>query len=200
MKFMQRISVLFIVLILVLGIAQLSFAGADGKKALMIVAKSDFEQKEYKNTRSELDAAGVVCSIASTKVGTLKGNKGKRIQSTMLLKDVDPAEYDAIVIIGGNGIKKVWKNDEAHRIVKQAAAEGQVVAAICAGPGILAYADVLDGKKGTAHPKSGARRVMKSHGCDYQSDSVVVDGNIITANGPNAAIKYGKEIVAALNK
>lgn len=197
---LKRIFVLLVTLTVVfVSMAQISFADSHGKKALIIVAKSDFEQTEYKKTRAALDEGGIICTIASTKVGTLKGNKGKRIESTLELKDVNPAEYDAIVIIGGNGIKKVWKNEQAHRIVQQAAADGRIVAAICAGPGILAYADVLNGKKATAHPRSGARKIMKRHGCDYQSDQVVIDGKVITANGPKAATKYGEAIVAALN-
>lgn len=199
MNRLQRIFVLLVALISIFSITQGAFADSHGKKVLMIVAKSDFEQTEYKKTRSALDDGGIICTIASTKLGTLKGNKGKRIESTTLLKNVNPAEYDAIVIIGGNGIKKVWKNENAHRIVKEAAAQGKIIAAICAGPGILAYAEVLNGKKATAHPKSGARKIMKRHGCDYQSDRIVIDSNIITANGPKAAAKYGEAIVEALD-
>ncbi len=199
MKTLHRVLVVLMILAAVLCMAHVAAAGSQGKKALMIVAKADFEQTEYKKTRAALDDGGVECTVASTKVGKLKGNKGMRVESSMLLSDVNPADYDAIVIIGGNGIKKVWKDEQAHRIVKQAAADRKIVAAICAGPGILGYAGVLDGKKATAHPKSGAKNVMKDNGCDYQSQSVVVDGNIITANGPKAASKYGEAIVEALS-
>lgn len=174
-------------------------AGTQGKKALLIVAKSDFEDVEYAKPRAAFDKAGLQCTIASTKTGTLKGRKGKRVTSDLELADVVVADYDAIVIIGGNGIKKVWKNGDAHRIVREAMEQGKVVAAICAGPGILAYADVLKGKKATAHPKSGAKSVMVDHGCEYVNQAVVVDGNLITANGPDAAQPFGEAVVQALN-
>ncbi|ACS80341.1 DJ-1/PfpI family protein [Maridesulfovibrio salexigens] len=199
MRKLQKGLTLLVVMMLVIGMAASSMAGTHGKKAIMIVAKSDFEQTEYKKTRAALDDAGVVCSIASTKVGTLKGNKGKRIESSMLLKDVNVADYDAVVFIGGNGIKKVWKNENAHKIAQEAVKQDKILAAICAAPGILGYAGVLEGKQATAHPKSGARKVMTKNGCNFQSEKVVVDGKIITANGPKAAGKFGKTIVEALN-
>ncbi|WP_421902352.1 DJ-1/PfpI family protein [Maridesulfovibrio sp.] len=199
MKRLQKGLILLIAMILVLGMAASAMADTHGKKAIMIVAKSDFEQTEYKKTRSALDDAGIICAIASTKVGTLKGNKGKRIESSMLLKDVNVADYDAVVFIGGNGIKKVWKNKNAHNIAQEAVKQDKILAAICAAPGILGYAGVLDGKQATAHPKSGARKIMKKNGCDFQNQKVVVDGKIITANGPKAAGKFGETIVEAMN-
>ncbi len=200
MKTTFRILSVFLALsLLVPGFSSVAKAGSQGKKALMIVASSDFEQNEYKKTRAELEKGGVDCTVASTKVGKLKGNKGKRISSDILLSDAIVADYDAIVVIGGNGIKKVWKNEDANRIVKEAATQGKVVAAICAGPGLLAHAGVLNGKKATAHPKSGAKSVMKRNGCTYENEKVVVDGKIITANGPRAASAYGEAIVSALN-
>lgn len=197
--FSRSLFVLLCALMLTVGVQGMAQASPQGKKALLIVAKSDFEQKEYSKTRAELEDAGVVCTVASTKEGTLKGNKGKRISSDILLADVNVADYDAVVIIGGNGIKKEWKNKDAHRIVQEAVQQGKILGAICAGPGILAYADVLNGKRATAHPKSGAKSPMKSHGCEYTGKKVEVDGKLITANGPDAAKAYGKAIVEALN-
>lgn len=196
MKFAHCFLIVFLSLFMLAGAAQ---AGSQGKKALMIVAPKDFEQTEYSKTRSALEDGGVICTVASSKVGKLKGNKGKRVTSEIELKDVVVADYDAIVIIGGNGIKKLWKNEEAHRIVREAADQGKVLGAICAGPGILAHAEVIQGKKATAHPKSGAKSIMKDKGCDYTGAKLEIDDKLITANGPKAASMYGKAIVDALN-
>lgn len=186
------------ILVLTLILPAAAMASAEGKKALMIVAKRDFEQTEYGKTRKMLEKAGIKVTIASTKEGTLSGNKGKRIKSEILLQDVVVADYDAVVVIGGNGIKKEWKNEDAHRILKEAKEQGKLIAAICAAPGVLAYAGVLEGKKATAHPRSGAKRVMKDRGCQYTGMSLEQDELLITANGPSAADKFGKAIAEAL--
>ncbi len=200
MNTMSRILLLLLALSLVIPAGALvARADSQGKKALMIVAKEDFEQGEYKRTRAALEEGGVACTVASTKTGKLMSNKSQRIACDMLLSDVVVADYDAIVLIGGNGIKKVWKNEDAHRIVREAVEQDKVLAAICASPGILAYAGVLQGRKATAHPRSGAREVMIERGCDYSGKALEIDGKLITANGPDAATDYGKAIVQALN-
>ncbi|MBU1001122.1 MAG: DJ-1/PfpI family protein [Proteobacteria bacterium] len=175
-------------------------ASAQGKKVLLILAKEDFEQSEYSNTRGALEAAGVACTIASTKTGMLKGNKGLRIESELELPQVRTADFDGVVVIGGNGIKKVWKNEDAHRILREAQQQDKIIGAICAAPGMLAYAGVLEGKTATAHPKSGANFPMKDHGCLYTNEKVVVDGNLVTANGPQAAQDFGQALVKLLDR
>lgn len=200
---MRLLSTFSLALALVLSLVALpavSQASAQGKKALLIVAKEDFEQTEYATTRKALEDAGVEVAVASTKTGTLKSNKKKRITSDFKLEDVQAAGYDAVVVIGGNGIKKVWKNEDAHRVLREARDAGKIVAAICAGPGVLAYADVLDGVKATANSRSGAKGPMTDHGCQYTGADVEIDGNIITANGPSAAADFGKALVEALGK
>ena len=198
MKVIRSLLTLSLALLLLV-LAAPSHAGAEGKKALLIVSKSDFEDVEYTKPRKAFDDAGLVCTVASTKTGTLKGRKGTRVQSDLELKDVVVADYDAVVIIGGNGIKKLWQDEDAARIVREAAEQGKVLAAICAGPGILAYADVLNGKKATANPKSGAKPIMVEHGCDYTGERVTVDGTLVTGNGPDASQAFGEAVVAALN-
>ncbi|MEF2231806.1 MAG: DJ-1/PfpI family protein [Pseudodesulfovibrio sp.] len=199
MKPIRQLPLFPLALLLSLLLAVPALADAQGKKVLLIVAKADFEDVEYTTPRKIFDAAGLACTVASTKTGTLKGRKGARVQSDLELKDVAVADYDAVVVIGGAGIKKLWKDEDANRIVREAADQGKIVAAICAGPGVLANADVLSGKKGTAHPNSGAKPVMEKHGCTFSMGPVVVDGNVITANGPDAAKAFAEAVVAALN-
>ena len=198
MKSTYRLSCLLFALLLGCLLCVPANAQAQGKKVLLIVAKRDFEDIEYNKPRKAFDDAGLQCTVASTKTGTLQGRKGKRVTSDIELKDVVVADYDAVVIIGGGGIKKEWKNADAHRIVREAMDQNKVVAAICAGPGVLGYAGVLQGKKGTAHPNSGAKSVMEDNGCQFVSQDVVVDGNVITANGPAAAKAFGDAVVKAL--
>ena len=174
-------------------------AAAQGKKALLIVAKDDFEQTEYAKTAGALEEAGVICTVASTQTGTLKGNSGKRIEAQLALPDVVVADYDAVVIIGGNGIKKLWQNEDALRIVREAANQGKVIGAICAAPAILGNAGVLQGKKATANPRSGAKPIMTKNGCVFSGKDVVVDGSLVTATDPGVAGKFGKALVTALD-
>ncbi|MGE4194501.1 MAG: DJ-1/PfpI family protein [Pseudodesulfovibrio sp.] len=196
--FVSRLLVLAVLLLLLPSFSSPALADAQGGKVLLIVAPSDFEATEYTNTRKVLEAAGATCTVASTKVGSLKSNKNLRVQSDLALEDVRTADYDAVVVIGGNGIKRLWHNAQAHRVVREAAEQGKVVAAICAAPGVLANAGVMKGRKGTANAKSGAGGELEGNGCEYTRTNVEVDGKFVTANGPKAATSFGEAIAAAL--
>ena len=195
--FMKTPWLVILFLVFALCPASTGLADSQGKKALLIVAKNDFSATEYAKTSSALKSGGMECTVASSSTGACKGDSGKRATAALALSSVNVADYDAIVIIGGNGIKKMWNNPEAHRIVQQAAAQDKVVAAICAGPGILAHAGIMQGRKATGHSGSGARSALKDNGADYTGKKVEVDGKFITANGPKAASSFGKTIVAA---
>jgi len=73
-----------------------------------------------------------------------------------------------------------------------------VLAAICLAPAILAKAGILKGKKATVW--EGARNKVVAGGAAYREGPVVIDGKIITANGPSAAAQFGKSIKQLLEK
>jgi len=110
------------------------------------------------------------------------------------------ADFDAVVFIGGKGVKEeYWDNPKAHAVAQEAVKQGKVLAAICWGPVILANAGVLDGKKGTVADYEGSAWILKKKGCKYSIwSSVVVDGKIITANGRGAAKSFAKAIIKSL--
>ena len=67
------------------------------------------------------------------------------------------------------------------------------IAAICASPAVvLAPLGLLNGKRGVCYP--GFDDMMA--GCDVQSVPVVVDGNVVTGNGPAAAGAFALQIVS----
>ena len=82
--------------------------------------------------------------------------------------------------------------------MREAADQGKVVAAICAGPGILAHAGVMKGKRATAY-RGGPSSALKENGATYTGKKVEVDGKFITGNGPKASSGFGRAIVAAFD-
>ncbi|MDE6491491.1 MAG: DJ-1/PfpI family protein, partial [Muribaculaceae bacterium] len=71
-------------------------------------------------------------------------------------------------------------------------AAGGKIAAICAAPAVvLAPLGILDGRKATCYP--GFEDACM--GADMQDARVVVDGNVITANGPSSAFPFALAIV-----
>ncbi|WP_396612880.1 DJ-1/PfpI family protein [Haloferax sp. S1W] len=91
--------------------------------------------------------------------------------------DVDPADYDALVVPGGRAPEYLRGYDEVLDAVRHFFEEDKPVAAICHGPQILAAAGVLDGYEMTAYP--AVRAEVENAGCSWVDD-VTVDGNLVT--------------------
>lgn len=68
----------------------------------------------------------------------------------------------------------------------------QAVAAICAAPIVLAKAGLVKDKNVTAYPAQDVYRELNEAGAHIVKDeNVVLDGNMLTANGPGAATLFG---------
>ncbi len=141
-----------------------------------------------------------VCDIISVSGAYPVGSHGITVKADNIIENVDMDDYDAIVIPGGMpGATNISNNELAVKGIKEAVKNGKTVCAICAAPAVvLAEHGLVDGKKVTCFP---ADEFIKSVAAcaDFVCDDVVVDGNIITANGPKSALKFALEICKKLN-
>ncbi len=167
----------------------------------MIVSFKDFRDEEYFVPKEIFEAYGAEVKTASTAAGTAIGADGGEVQVDLLVNNVEPALFDAVVFIGGPGTLKYLDSEDSYRVAKQTVAADKVLAAICISPTILAKAGVLQGKKATVWASSmdkSAVQVLKNNQADYQELPVVADGKIITANGPAAAEEFGEKVAELL--
>jgi protease I len=170
------------------------------KKALLIVAQEGYQDHEYGETKKVLEEGGVEVITASKEVGPCQGSFGSSTEATVALAEVNVDDYDAIVFIGGSGASVYQHDVQAHLTAQEAINRNKILAAICISPTTLAYAGVLEGKKATVWD-DGQRtqaKILEDNGATYLAEDVVVDGNIITANGPPAAEKFGQAILEKL--
>ena len=102
-------------------------------------------------------------------------------------------DYDAIVIPGGMpGSTLLRDNKKIIEFYQTMYNSGKLVAAICAAPIVLSAAGITDDKEVTSYP--GFDKEIKYK--NYNSEkAVVIDKNVITAQGPAVAILFGYEIV-----
>ncbi len=174
------------------------------KKVAMIVAFEGFQHLEYGTPRQALEKAGFQVDVVSSKNGTALGTGEVKAEATLTLEDLLPniGQYAAIVFVGGPGSPEFHKNPVAHKIAQQTVAQKKVLAAICLAPFTLAQAGVLRGVKATAwtDDEEFSPAAFKAFGPLYSTDAVVVDGLILTANGPAAAPQFGARLVELLSK
>ncbi len=172
------------------------------KKVLFVIASHNFRDEELLYPRSILEREGIKTFLASSKKNTVRGMLGTEVRVDFLIQEVEVKNFDAVIFIGGSGAREYWDNPYAHRLALQAVKEGKVLGAICIAPVTLAKAGVLKGKKATVwwSPGMDLRETLKKQGAIYTGRAVEVDGKIVTANGPQAAKKFGETILSLLKK
>ncbi len=168
-----------------------------GKKVLMVIAPKDFRDEELFKPRKLIEAAGYRVVLASTSTQQATGMLGGKAKPDITIGQADVGQYAAVVFIGGAGTTALLHHKGAHELARAADRAGKLVAAICMAPEILANAGLLKGKKATSW--RGGHRNLKAKGADVSPRPVVVDGRIITGNGPSAAAAFGQAIVAYLS-
>ena len=171
------------------------------KKIVMVIAFQDFRDEECFIPRSIFLGEGADVKIASKSKGKAVGSYGGVLDVDMLIDQIDVSKFDAIVFVGGAGAVKYIDDDSCHYLANKAVEKNRLLGAICIAPAILARASVLKGKKATVWSSSldkSAIKILKEEKAKYQPEDVVIDGNIITANGPLSARKFGQAIVQKL--
>ena len=191
------------------------------KKVAMIIAFRDFRDEEYFVPKDILEGAGVEIKTVSTQEGTAIGADGGEVEIDLLISEINIAEFadlqsksshnsiqsissfNGIVFIGGPGALKYLDNEDSYKLARDTIAQDKVLAAICISPVILAKAGVLEGKKATVWSSPMDKepiRTLKDYGAVYQDMPVVVDGKVITGNGPAAAKRFAEAIVMLLTE
>ena len=108
-----------------------------------------------------------------------------------------PQPYDMIVLPGGlPGADYLGADARVTDLLKEMAAAGKWVAAICAAPKVLAEQGLLDGKRATAYP--GVLTPEAFPKVTITNAPVEQDGNIITGRGPGTAMDFSLALVEAL--
>ncbi|NYZ74584.1 DJ-1/PfpI family protein [Candidatus Micrarchaeota archaeon] len=169
-------------------------------KILMIVAQNGFRDEELFVPREVLEKEGHNVRVASLTRAKATGVKGATIQPDMAAYEANPEFFDAIVVVGGPGSPALAENEDVLRLLRDAAEKGRVIGAICIGPIAPAKAGVLAGKKATVFPDRKAISVLRENGAIYKAEPVVVDGNVVTADGPASAGLFGVELAKLLKR
>ena len=165
-------------------------------KVVMIIAPDGFRDEEYFEPKAVFEAGEIQVVTASKQKGPCYGKLGRVAMADIVISEIEPEEYDAVVFVGGPGMAKLINDPEMMGVAKVFSKMGKIIGAICVAPSILANAGLLKNKKATAF--SSEEGYLMQKGAMYTGKPVEAAGKIITANGPAAAREFGKAIVKAL--
>jgi protease I len=168
-------------------------------KILFAIAPDRFLDPGYTIPKAAFEEIGIECVTASTIRGTCYGMQGAIVESDLSFDDVDPVNYDGIVIVGGIGCQDyLWRCGRLIDITNIIGSAGKMIAGICLAPIIIAEAGLLVGKNATALDTPASRRVLELDKVIFVNKSIVVSGNIITARMPQDAKAFANTIIRHL--
>lgn len=186
---MKRIVVLILLFI--------SFMTMKAKQSYIFLAPG-VEEIEAMATVDALRRAGIpVVSVAVDSTLQIKGATGQTIVADSLLSDIKTEDADWLIVPGGvPGAPNLHASKAVSDMLTAHFAKGGRIASICAGPAVvLAPLGILKGKKATCYPGLGDK--IEADGGTYVKEPVVIDGDIITSEGPGTTFKFAKAIISA---
>lgn len=164
-------------------------------RAALLLAQG-FEEFEAMSLLTILARGGV--SVRTYAVGgqkTVVGAHGVAMNADDLVENFKADEIEALVLPGGlPGAEHLRDDAGAQKAIKDAAAAGKYLAAVCAAPIALAAAGLTQDKAGTCYPgfEEGASFA------ETPPHLVVRDGKIVTSLGPCTAQFLGFELLGLL--
>ena len=175
------------------------------KKVLIPLAQG-FEEIEALAVVDILRRAGVEVVMAGTVDNPIEGRNRIKVLADAPLESVKEQDFDMIVLPGGAvGTENLKKDIRIKEIVERLYKKGRFITAICAAPTVLSAIGVTAGRTVTSHPTVRTKLEKEK----ISDERIVVDGNIITSQGPGTAVEFafklvevllGKEKVAEVNK
>jgi len=155
-----------------------------------------FEETEAIAPLDLLRRAGVEIMTVGINGKIVYGSHKIGVEADIELGEMDLTDLDMIILPGGlGGVASARASKEAMDALAFAWNNGKYVAAICAGPTVLADLGITDGKNATCYPGCedgmGSAMIAENAAC-------VTDGKLITGTSAGCAIPFGLALVEAL--
>lgn len=155
-----------------------------------------FEETEAIAPLDLMRRAGIQALTVGVNGKLIRGGHGIAVEADIELGEMDLTAMDMIVLPGGlGGVASVRASRAAMDALKFAWDNDKFVAAICAGPTVLADLGITNGRNATCYP--GCESGMAE--ANIVPDAPCVrDGKLITGTSAGCATSFGLALVEAL--
>lgn len=167
-----------------------------GKRVLVFVA-DDYEDLELWYPKLRLLEAGAAVVVAGAEAEQVyRGKNGYPCRSDASIDDMECADFHGVVLVGGWAPDKLRRIDKVKALVREFAASGKLVAAICHGGWIAISAGVYAGVRATG--SLGIKDDLVHAGAVWEDSSVVVDRHFVSSRKPDDLPDFMKGILHVL--
>jgi protease I len=168
-------------------------------KRIAILAENLYQEMELWVPCYRLREEGAEVKVVGAGGATSYASKhGYPVTVDVQAEQVTAEEFDAVVIPGGYAPDLMRRHAAMVRLVRDAAQQGKVVAAICHAGWMLVSAGILRGRRATSF--FSIKDDLVAAGADWVDAEVVVDGSLITSRKPDDLPAFCRTIIATLSK
>ena len=161
-----------------------------------ILLGTGFEEIEALAPVDLLRRAGVEVTTVGLNGKIVYGSHHIGVEADITIEELDISDAEMIVLPGGlGGVASIRGCSRALEAVKAVSDAGKFVAAICAGPTVLADLGLLTGVNATCYP--GQIPNMKD-ALVAENAACVTDGKIITGTSAGTAVPFALALIEAL--
>jgi protease I len=169
-----------------------------GKRIAFLVAQEGVEQVELTKPWEAIEQAGGTPELIAPKEGEVQTmdhlDKASKFPVDRTLSEIQPGEYDAVVLPGGVANPDELRTEErAVSFLRQFFSEGKPVGVICHGPWTLVEADVVRGRTITSWPS--LKTDIRNAGGNWVDQEVVVDEGLVSSRWPDDLPAFCAKIV-----
>lgn len=167
-------------------------------KKILVYTYDHFDDAELYYPLTRMQEEGYAVVVASLEKKQLCGKRWFCVNADLLAEEVNPSEYDALLLPGGTAPEKLRQNAAVLEGTKHFFQAGKPVAAICHGPQILISAGTLRGRTCTCYP--GIRDDVVNAGGLYENAPVVTDGKLVTSRRPEDLPAFMRAMIGLVNQ
>ena len=161
-----------------------------------ILLGTGFEEIEALAPVDLLRRAGIPVQTVGITGKTVCGSHKICVEADILPEEMDLAAMEMIVLPGGlGGVASARASSAALDALRYGWDHDKYVAAICAGPTVLADLGITDGKNATCYPSCTGQM---GNAALAENAAVVRDGRLITGTSAGCAIPFALALIAAL--
>ncbi len=163
---------------------------------IALLVAEQYQDQEVWYPYYRLQEAGRRVVVIGPKRQTYPSKFGYPITAELAIADARASDYDGVIIPGGFAPDFMRREPLMAQFVREAHAQGKLIAAICHGPWLLCSAGIVRGKTVTCFV--AIKDDVVNAGATYVDREVVRDGQLITSRKPEDLPAFMTTFLSAL--